>query len=52
MAHPTFRVMVHHTVLNWHEQNVERDKKARDPAEEMDNDQAINAYVHVDPDWD
>ena len=46
------RVMVHETVLNWHEQNVERDEKARAFAEEMDNEQAATGYVDVDSDWE
>lgn len=45
------RVMVHETVLKWHEQNVERDRKARAFAE-MDSEQAATEYVDVDSDWE
>ena len=44
--------MVHETVLNWHEQNVERDRKARAFAEEMDGEEATTEYVDVDSDWE
>jgi hypothetical protein len=43
--------MVHETVLDWHEQNTERDRKAQDFVEEMDNEQAVGSYVYVDPDF-
>jgi len=42
--------MVHEKVLTWHEQNVERDRKARAFAEEMDGEQAVTGHVDVDPD--
>jgi len=44
--------MVHETVLNWHEENVERDRKARASAAKMDNGQAATDYVDVDSDWE
>ena len=50
LAHVVSRVMVHETVLNWHEQNVERDRKARSFAEEVDGEQAVAGYVDVDSD--
>jgi len=44
------RVMVHETVITWHEQNAEREKKARDFEEEMDNEVAATNYIYVDSD--
>ena len=49
MAYAVSRVMVHETVLNWHEQNVERERK-RDFVEEMDNELAVTDYIFVDSD--
>lgn len=48
MAYVAFRVMVHETVLNWHEQNVERDKKAQAFVEETDVELVDNAYAQWD----
>jgi hypothetical protein len=42
--------MVHETVLTWHEQNTEREMKARAFAEEMDNELAVTNYIYVDSD--
>ena len=50
VAYVVSRVMVHETVLTWHEKNVERERKARDFEEEMDNDLAVKDYVYVDSD--
>jgi hypothetical protein len=47
MAYIVRRVMVHETVLNWHEQNAERDR-ARDFVEEMDTTLAATNYIYVD----
>lgn len=49
MTHVAPRVMVHETVLNWHEQILERERKARILAE---CEQAINSYVDEDSDWE
>lgn len=42
--------MAHQTVLNWHEQNVERDRKARASVEEIDHRQAVADSAGVDSD--
>ena len=49
-VHAVFRVMVHQTVLNWHEENVKRDKKASASAEEIDHGQAVADSTDLDSD--
>jgi hypothetical protein len=50
VTHILSRVMVHEAVLDWHEQNTERERKAQAFVEEMDDEQAISSYVFVDSD--
>lgn len=50
MAYFGSRVMVHGTVLAWHEQNAERERRAQAFAEEMDNELAVTNYIYVDSD--
>ena len=47
MTYVASRVMVHETVLNWHEQNAERDRRTQ-ILEEVDR--VVSAYTHVDSD--
>ena len=48
MVYDMSRVMVHETVLTWHEQNVEREREERAFAEEMDNELAVANYIYAD----
>lgn len=50
MAYLVSRVIAHETVLNWHEQNVERDRKARAIVKEMDNEHAVTEHAGIDSD--
>lgn len=50
MAHVVPRVMVHETVLAWHERNAERERDAQAFAEVIENEFAAANYTYVDSD--